>query len=74
MLTIVSSGWSVEAANFQNQILYSADKLDSAATVQWLKHDGGTAGKQPGAGPLDPPRLNACHSVCACARADGAST
>ena len=56
MLTIVSSGWSVEAANFQ--ILYSADKLDSAATVQWLKHDGGTAGKQPGAGPTPAQRMS----------------
>ena len=70
MLTIVSSGWSVEAANFQ--ILYSADKLDSAATVQWLKHDGGTAGKQPGAGPTPAQRMSFC--VCVCARADGAST
>ena len=68
VLTIVSSGWSVEAANFQNQILYSADKLDSAATVQWLKHDGGTAGKQPGAGPTPARRMSFC--VCACARVD----
>ena len=64
VLTIVSSGWSVEAANFQ--ILYSADKLDSAATVQWLKHDGGTAGKQPGAGPTPAQRMSFCVCVCAC--------
>ena len=31
-----------------------------------------SAGKQPAA--LEPPRLNASHSVCACARAGGAST